>query len=453
MTLQELLNQRFTNTVYVYPEAGIPFIPQNQQIYRAATEIAKLLYVLYTRFPLKLLDELFHGFHFLHFPDNNVDLNKELNEVEELIPIFKEVLQKNNELFNIIVKDKPLVEMQKISLEEFKDTARFQVYSLTQKTYKRYLQLQEKNYVPMHFNVFIELEFNKYYRVFEEHLYSEFQYYKILIEFQNLFLEKNCEIRLNERLKIKWLSNIEWHLFTYREMNSHVNRFHGTIDNPILEISLKANKNKGYNMQTDSEGNKGVFVHSELLLDNIIYSILSLLRLNSNNYVGFQRVFSISPGLDDHYFEHFLSYLYSNTMVRKGDKYILTNDNVSNLIDLFAKIEKNRSDKSIDAAIRRFNFTYERITNEDKLIDYFIAIEGLFHIDGKRKNVQLSHEVSEKLGQNHFEKREIRKNIVKYYELRNDIIHDPNKERKAMMAEAVEYMEDSTRKLILCFLN
>lgn len=453
MTLQELLTQRFHNTVYVHPNANKIFTPLNKKVYDKALDIFKVLYDLYAKYPIKLLNELHVGLSYFMLVDKKIDIKKELNGVEELEPFFTDIFQKSKELYDLICNDEVILQKQNISIQDFNKFVLRENSGFIYKLYMRLGQIQDNKYIPFHYNILIVSEFNTYYKVFEEYLYAEYHFFKIFVEFQNLDLPRGQEIILNHRFKIKWLDEFEWHNFINREINSQLQRYTGNIENPVLEVSLRAKKINNYNMNIDSECEDSTFHHSDKLLDKFIYDVLTVLRLYSENYIGFQKVFSRPPNLYSVYFEHFLSYLYSNTLTRTNSKYQLSISQELGLSKLFKKYELSKKEKALSLAIRRFNSTYERNENEDKLIDYFIALEALYHIDGNRKHVELSKKISEDLGKDDVDKRTIRKNITKYYGLRNSIIHDPNIDRKTIILESVEYLNYILRSLILKFLN
>ena len=451
MKLQDLVNQRFQNTVYVYPEAGEKFIPRNTIYYEKAKQIVEILFDLYFRFSLKLLEELF-GFSFLLFRnlgDNKID---EIKSVEELEPIFANLFVNMDQLIDLINNDQELFRIQNIPIEEFKQIATHQVNSFSHKILERLKELQEQRYIPTHRNVFIDTEFNKYYLLFEDYLYCEFQYYRFFIEFQNLDLEKKNDIQLDERFKIKVLNSSDYHIVLYRRKN--IVDFHdsiGTIQNPVLEINLKCHKDKGYDLNNDCEGRKGLFRHSNETLGKNIYDILSVLRLYKSRYVGFRRIFLISPGADANCQEFFMPYLYSLPFINNNQsKYIINKSDEDELINVFTKYKNSKNDIELTRAIRRYNFAYERRESEDRLIDFFIALETLFNIEGQRgKNIQLAKGIAELIGKNNVEKRILRKQINKCYQCRDDIMHKEKKQVAITPQNASEYMEDITRKVIL----
>lgn len=452
MKLGEFIKQRHQNTVYLSPEFGIGIEIRNKKLFNKCEEIAKTMHSFYSFNNLKLINDLFDGLHVLGHPDLQIENFNEILGIEEIGPIIKNILVLNQELENIINCDKEILSHQNISPDEFKSVIKVEVPSFTYKLYEILLQKQINNMILEPYNVFKELDFYKCYKIFENYLYAEYQCYKFFLEFQNLEIENDMIIDLDDHLKIKKLDDLEMYLILNRRKDIF-NYRPGIIENPVLEISFKTRKNKGYDMKNKRERESEIFCrnlsHSSEYLDSLIFDVLTVLRLSNINYVGFKREFSMLPGISSFCHESLVPNLYSLPYSNHKEKFIINKDLKYKIIETYLKYSIAKTIPKISAAIRRFNFAYERKFDEDKVIDYFTSIETLFDVKQSRnKGVLLGKEIAEKIGIDNLDKRIIKKRIKKYYRLRNTIIHSNHEVDKKKLNEVHTFLEVTVRKIL-----
>jgi hypothetical protein len=109
----------------------------------------------------------------------------------------------------------------------------------------------------------------------------------------------------------------------------------------------------------------------------------------------------------------------------------------------------------LDIAIRRFNFSYNRTSLEDKLIDLIIALEALFRPKAQTEiGEQLALGCAYFLGKNKKEREKISDNIKKAYKIRNKIIHgEASEEITTELLIVTPIIEDYVRRSIKEFIS
>lgn len=448
MKLEEFISQRSNNTIYVNPNAKEEIYIKNDHIYIKCEEIAKFLFLFYSNFNLIIINDLLHGLNIIQKPKpESWELNETL-QIDELKPIIDNILKLNKELFEIIISDDNIISMQNISREEFKIVIEEQVFCYTYKLYEILLKRQKSNVITIPYELFQRVEFWDSYLIFENYIYAKQHCLKIFLEFQNLKLESSAPVVLNSNLCIKNLEVQDIFFINNCSRSFAKDPSSFRIENPVLEICFYFDKNKGFDLENKTELRKGSYHHSSTYIEQVIFDVLSILRVSNINYVGLKRIVSLTPGFGGYCIEHFTPYLYSLPFSHHKEKFFLNNDLKEKLKLLHIKYSISQNNVKLTAAIRRFNFAYERKFEEDKIIDYFISLETLLEISNRSKQEQLARKISELLGSNVIEKRKIRSKIVKYYNLRNSINHKNHEINKTMITEANEYLDNALRKLI-----
>lgn len=100
------------------------------------------------------------------------------------------------------------------------------------------------------------------------------------------------------------------------------------------------------------------------------------------------------------------------------------NEDVSNLRALWEGLQHGPNAKTIDLAVSRWNSAFERRKGEDKLLDYWIALESLFASDGRQEiRYRASLRTAAYVGSTAAERVEIYKNMRDSYDARSTIVH------------------------------
>ena len=150
-----------------------------------------------------------------------------------------------------------------------------------------------------------------------------------------------------------------------------------------------------------------------------------------------------------------------------GSRYELTDKDVENLKEFWNKFKSLNTQRlsSLDVAIRRFNFSYERRLPEDKLIDYITAFEALY-LKGAREELgyRLALRCAYFLGKDEEERKRIFEILKGAYDVRSKIVHGRQIQSKSLnkiinklnlksLAELSMKVEEYLRESIKMFLD
>jgi len=150
-----------------------------------------------------------------------------------------------------------------------------------------------------------------------------------------------------------------------------------------------------------------------------------------------------------------------------GPLYKLTNDDVNDLKAFWSKFKSLniQSYPFLDVAIRRFSFSYDRTSPEDKLINFIIAFEALFL---KRALGELGYRLALRcayfLGKDEEERKKIFEIVRGAYDIRSKIVHGASKSSNEILKilnklnlktleELSMQVEEYLRKSIKMFLD
>jgi hypothetical protein len=87
------------------------------------------------------------------------------------------------------------------------------------------------------------------------------------------------------------------------------------------------------------------------------------------------------------------------------------------------KVGSFESGKYVNIALKRFNSGIDEDDFEDKIIDFLIAFEALYLLEPEELTYRLSNRVAILVGETDDDAEEIRKFMIKAYDLRSDIVH------------------------------
>ncbi len=137
-----------------------------------------------------------------------------------------------------------------------------------------------------------------------------------------------------------------------------------------------------------------------------------------------------------------------------GPKYSLTGGDVEAFKEFwngFRKVDLGQQ-AAMGVAIRRFNFAYERLGLEDKLIDLMIGFEALFFKSGEfgENRHKLALRVARLLSEDYETRKRIAKEVAAFYDTRNLVVHG---ELVTLKPEFITKIEDVLRDSIKYFLG
>lgn len=128
-------------------------------------------------------------------------------------------------------------------------------------------------------------------------------------------------------------------------------------------------------------------------------------------------------------------------------KYSLTKDDVPHLIKVYKALKNLRTDKRFSIALRRFVGSYPKPLGDDRVLDYWIALEALLLPDGKEGELRTKAalRLAWLLGAK-ANRTEMFKAVQKSYDLRSGIAHGT---QKKFELENVTFLEGLVRQTML----
>ncbi len=122
-----------------------------------------------------------------------------------------------------------------------------------------------------------------------------------------------------------------------------------------------------------------------------------------------------------------------------GEPYVLTQQDAQILPRLWRKTKKAHTKTNLATAITRFEDSYSRTKPEDKLIDYWTALEALFFSDDEFRDMgkSLALAASYYLGRTESERTSIYNDLTRSHTLRSHFIHGERGKTKVDLNEMV----------------
>jgi len=289
--------------------------------------------------------------------------------------------------------------------------------------------------------------FNKLYKEYEDYLYLDpikYQCFCILVNFQS----DKGKIKLNDGLIIKKISNNErrriWRMGTVLEFDMLLIKW-------ILQVQVNVTRGQRFTYQLPSE---------------FFNDLIITLRLFKGGVIGYKHLYSYClSSWDDSMRASFGEKNFS------GKMYTLSKSEVYKFKkwwEEFKRMKGLKIKKEIETAIKRFNYAYDRVNLEDKLIDYIIALESLLLMGEPEKKFKFALRGAFLLGKeikNQKERYSYMKKAKEFlseaYDLRNKIVHGAkglkNKviinNEEIPIQEFIEAIEEYLRKSIKIFFK
>lgn len=266
-----------------------------------------------------------------------------------------------------------------------------------------------------------EVVFDRVYNEFEDYLYRDAVRYRFLSPVNNFRVETEkvelgpsfSIIKIPREEREQMLSRLrEFGLFTQHHMMPFTEY--------ALELLLEVPKVFGEGPAVPDVENM-----ASQIARNQFDEACSALRLYKSGAVNhdYIRIGSTSWEL------HGLTYTVSSIGMRPaiGPQYLLLKEEVAEFLkfwQFFQRVRK-RKQKRTDIALRRFNFAYERVRPEDKLIDYLIGFEALLLKGDERQELEyrLALRGSVLLGKAPAERQTVFKELKAAYRERSNIVH------------------------------
>jgi hypothetical protein len=132
---------------------------------------------------------------------------------------------------------------------------------------------------------------------------------------------------------------------------------------------------------------------------------------------------------------------------KKFFTYKLTLEDGANLINVYESLKTLRKNKAFSVALRRFTGAYPKPMGDDRILDYWIALEALVMPDGKEG--ELRSKGTTRLAWlfgNQGNRLEVFTKVQKSYDLRSKIAHGSE---TSVELEDVTFLEDLVRQTML----
>lgn len=135
-----------------------------------------------------------------------------------------------------------------------------------------------------------------------------------------------------------------------------------------------------------------------------------------------------------------------------GQKTTIGASHKQDIIGIWTRIHSLSDESPLRLALRRWDSVFERFDENDALIDYWIALEGLFVPDSFQElRHRSSFRIGAFIGDKSDEREKIYKDLLESYDLRSRIIHGgfPTTKRKTELINATRsYLRRALVKIL-----
>jgi hypothetical protein len=199
-----------------------------------------------------------------------------------------------------------------------------------------------------------------------------------------------------------------------------------------------------------------------------IDEVVSVFRLYRSNWVGVT-AFSMTPQqskvfdpfhdplpFDPDEVENRLPIFLPERPISPGPKYELDARDATQLSDLFDRYMVRAPDSAFNIAMRRFNLGYLRQSDEDRLIDYWVALEALFASDSTQElRYRASLRIARFVSASPEERSELFQGLKVSYDLRSNVVHggDPRAKLRRQLPEAILRTEETLRRALRLWVD
>lgn len=302
-----------------------------------------------------------------------------------------------------------------------------------------------------------EAEFNRLYSHFENYFYGDVIELRFLCPLNNFSME-NEKIELNSKFSIIKIpkQEIEQMISWSRDFGFFDQHIMSPFNEYALELFLETPKIFGDISTIHDKENSPDYVARKKFDE-----ACSALRLFKRGAISPDKIIVKSISWDPH------GGVYSTGLLIRpaiGTLYKLSIEESIEFLRFWEFFQRVRQKKliRIDNALRRFNFAYERVRPEDRLIDYLIGFESLFLKKGERQELEyrLALRGSVLLGRILEEKPTVFKQLKIAYNERSKIVHGGMASKtikigdiEMSFSEFVEKVEQLLRTAIKEFLT
>jgi len=300
---------------------------------------------------------------------------------------------------------------------------------------------------------FIPAEFERIYEKLEYYLYNIGPFTALwLVDFSDLMLEMEM-LTLEDSIYLRQTTEAEKERII-KESSSLIPVLH-PIEVPKAYLEIRHTVNK-------------LTFPDQQAATNIAQAVVLALRLIKANPIGISlyrwevpdQPFWLLQGLPflnqiTNLMFHSSNFQHHPAIV--GDRYVLTQEDAEVLRTLWNKTKKAYTNPELLTAITRFDDSYLRIKPEDKLIDYWIALESLFFVLIPKEYVgsmgeTVASTVAYYLGKTDSERRSIFAFIISSHTARGYFVHGqrgkPVENLDLVVRKTEQYLRAALRKRI-----
>ena len=284
---------------------------------------------------------------------------------------------------------------------------------------------------------FHEPVFSKVYNEFEDYFHRDATEYRFLAPL-NSFRAEAEKIELGPGFSIIKMPGEE-----RAEILSRSRQLFGVSFYPFvtfheygLELYLKVQKVIGEGSPTPKERN----IPSQIARKQFDEAC-SALRLFKSGAVSYDLVRAKPTSWELHGSYPLTSLIVTRPSV--GTPYALSKKEIPDFLQFWSSFQKarKRTRRRIDVALRRFNFAYERVRPEDRLIDYLIGFEALLLLEGERQELEyrLALRGCVLLGKTEKGRKAVFQELKTAYRERSNIVHG------GLVKDTVKIGDDKTK--------
>jgi len=283
---------------------------------------------------------------------------------------------------------------------------------------------------------FIPAEFERIYEKLEYYLYNLGPFTaRWLVDFSDLMLEMEM-LTLEDGIYLRQTTEAEKERII-KESGSLIPVLHSSIEVPKAYLEIRHTINK-------------LTFPDQQAATNIAQAVVLALRLIKANPIGISLYRWEVPDQPFWFFQglpvlnqitnlmfHSSNFQHHPTIV--GNRYVLTQEDAEVLPNLFEKAKKALNNNKLTTTLTRFDDSYTRAKLEDKLIDYWTALEALFFLEDEFQDMgkSLALAASYYLGHTSSERTTIYNDLTRSHTLRSHYIHGERKQTKHPLDEMV----------------
>jgi uncharacterized protein YozE (UPF0346 family) len=273
-------------------------------------------------------------------------------------------------------------------------------------------------------------------------LYKEYEYYEVTkkVKFSVICPLFNLEMDFDE-LKIE-------EDFIIRKITNE--EFKICFENIVSSITTAGLfPIARYVLSTTYESDDYIEIKDRLI--EKFYNIITALRLYGEGDLKYEKIHQIPISWVQMYSPYIGE---TKTITWHGQKYILNNENFDSFISLYNKYKESKNLKRLQIALSRFNFSYDRNRDEDKIIDLIVGFESLIVEEKERpwdRGAYVGTACSMLIGKTYEERKDIKKFLQDAFTIRNKIVHGSNYDKKKLR-KIIPYLEKLLKKSLILLL-